>query len=271
MNEYRARALEGALNYAEAGWPILPCLWWGPKAKRPLIGRGYLDASTDPETIQQWWGRWPNAMVAVVPPRGLVALDIDPRNGGTLQALEDLNGRPLPETAYVRTGSGGLHLYYRTGLDRMTGHLRGQNGTALAGIDVKHGGTGYLIAPPSLHPETGKAYEWHGEAIAALPQALEAAITPRSGRVSSASAKMSQKATARERNGAFALIARYEANTREGNRNCALFSLACKFWTEGQGGDVFEALRVAGLEVGLDAGEIDRTIDSAREHVGVAS
>ncbi|MDK7338777.1 bifunctional DNA primase/polymerase [Pauljensenia sp. UMB0895] len=266
-----SQMLAAALDYVAHGWQVLPCKWTGTTAKAPLIAGGYRSATTDPDTIRRWWQHWPLALVGLVPPRGLVALDIDPRNGGTLQALEDLNGRPLPETAYVRTGSGGLHLYYRTGLDRMTGHLRGQNGTALAGIDVKHGGTGYLIAPPSLHPETGKAYEWHGGAIAALPRPLESAITPRSGRVSSASAKMSQKATARERNGAFALIARYEANTREGNRNCALFSLACKFWTERQGWDVFEALRVAGLEVGLDAGEIDRTIDSAREHVGVAS
>ena len=57
----------------------------------------------------------------------LVVVDIDPRNGGDVDALP----QPLPDTCIARTGGGGLHYLYRS-----------KNGTKYPGklgpgIDVK--------------------------------------------------------------------------------------------------------------------------------------
>lgn len=83
-----------------------------------------------------------------------VCIDIDVRNSGdvTFAALEHL----FPMTWYARTGRGGnnLHLYYRT--SRPSVDFIG----SYQGMDVKHLERGYLVAPPSLHPETLMPYEW---------------------------------------------------------------------------------------------------------------
>ena len=94
-------------------------------------------------------------------------VDIDPRDGGQLD--RDL----MAPTATVATGGGGWHLYYR--------HPGGPTLPALpgaAGIDIKGDG-GYVAAPPSVHPGTGKPYRWvFGRGVAEMPPALRAALTP---------------------------------------------------------------------------------------------
>lgn len=79
----------------------------------------------------------------------LVVVDVDPRNGGmdTLAGLEMAYGA-MPETWKVRTGSGGLHFYYK-------GNIRS---FSLTGIDIQSIGK-YVVAPPSSHA-TGNDYEW---------------------------------------------------------------------------------------------------------------
>ena len=98
---------------------------------------------------------------------GLCVVDIDPRNGGQLD--RDL----MTPTATVATGGGGWHLYYR--------HPGGPTLPALpgaAGVDIKGDG-GYVAAPPSVHPGTGRPYRWvGGRAVAEMPPALRAALTP---------------------------------------------------------------------------------------------
>ncbi|MEP7021165.1 MAG: bifunctional DNA primase/polymerase [Pseudonocardiales bacterium] len=146
--------LDAALDLAAAGWRVFPCRPSGPAAKAPLLpAPGHHLASTDTDRIIQWWTQWPTAMIGAPVPLGLLALDIDPRNGGTLDALEDVLG-PLPETSMVLSGrgDGGMHLYYL----RPPGVLVS---TRLpAGVDLKL--SGYCIVPPSIHPASGMPYTW---------------------------------------------------------------------------------------------------------------
>ena len=96
---------------------------------------------------------------------GLCVADVDPRNGGQLdKAL-------MTPTATVATGGGGWHLYYRhPGVPTLPA-LPG-----VPGVDIKGEG-GYVIAPPSIHPDTGKPYRWvGGRAVDEMPPALRAAI-----------------------------------------------------------------------------------------------
>lgn len=148
--------LEHALGYAAAGLPVLPL-----NGKIPRTEHGKDDATTDPKVVTAWWKRWPNANIGVRPPDGIVVLDVDPRHGGhfELSNLEQRHGQ-LPQTLTCRTGSGGLHVWLA-----YSGPARGKLGP---GIDVKRH-TGYLVAPPSVHPDTGLRYEWLDTLIGTSP------------------------------------------------------------------------------------------------------
>jgi putative DNA primase/helicase len=76
-------------------------------------------------------------------------LDVDGLEG---EAVLKEHGHPI--TPMVRTGSGGLHLYFR---HPDTTEIRTRIRIA-PGLDVKAGG-GYVVAPPSVGP-TGDCYEW---------------------------------------------------------------------------------------------------------------
>ena len=92
-----------ALRLGMLGLAVFPC-----KGKVPLIEHGYKDATTDLETIAEWWRRWPSANIGLaMAPNGLIAIDVDPRHGGTLAALD------LPaelKTWRAVTGGDGQHV-----------------------------------------------------------------------------------------------------------------------------------------------------------------
>lgn len=144
---------EAALAYASHGVPVFPCR---PRAKEPLTEGGFHAATTDTDRIRSWWGRWPDANIAVPtgPASGWLAVDIDPRNGGdaTIEGWIRRYGR-WPDTAEATTGSGGKHVLFR--------HADGLRcGPLAAGVDLKADG-GYVIVAPSVHPN-GKRYSWDG-------------------------------------------------------------------------------------------------------------
>jgi AAA domain-containing protein/bifunctional DNA primase/polymerase-like protein/primase-like protein/IclR-like helix-turn-helix domain-containing protein len=146
-----------AIKYAQAGFPVLPLEpnGKGPLGsstdspfhsdmRRPLNGKD--DATTDIKKVGASWKRWPNANIGICPRPGEGILDVDPRKGGKRVAamvptLESITGR----------GDGGGHFFY-TGAP--TGTLK------LVGIDFIR--NGYVVAPPSIHPDTGKPYKWVG-------------------------------------------------------------------------------------------------------------
>src|SRR5207245_1613589 len=163
--------LTSALSYVAHGWPVFPChsmadgqctcgdAECGSPGKHPMVPSGYLDATLDETIVHRWWTHRPDANVAY--PTGAITgfdvLDIDPRHDG-FRSLEILQARigPVlnPTTLAVRTGGGGLHLYFAHA-DHVTNTTKLDG---LDGIDVRGQG-GYVIAPPSLH-ESGQRYLW---------------------------------------------------------------------------------------------------------------
>lgn len=137
-------ALAHALSYARRGWPVLPI---APGTKIPAGGNGIDHATTDQAQIERWFKHQPDAGIGIRLDRaGLVAVDIDPRNGGDLELMAD-----LPITLTAQTGGGGRHLIYRAAPGaQYPGQLR-------AGVDLKH--RGYIIVEPSVHPRGG-TYSW---------------------------------------------------------------------------------------------------------------
>ena len=159
--------LLAALQYAAVGLPVFPC---APAQKKPITPRGFHDATTDEATVRAWWRDHPCANIGVPTGvgSGVIVLDIDPRHGGDL-SLDELQSRhgPLPETAMSLTGGGGRHLF----LKHPNGTVRCSHGELAPGIDVKGDG-GYVVMPPSIHPN-GNAYAWElSSDIAEVPPAL---------------------------------------------------------------------------------------------------
>ena len=105
--------LLAALHYAARGWSVFPC--W-PGAKNPMTPHGFHDATTDRDTIIEWWRRAPDANIALpTGPSSADVLDVDVRpNGNGWSALRVLVAAGLLAGAMrtVRTPSGGLHLYF---------------------------------------------------------------------------------------------------------------------------------------------------------------
>lgn len=215
--------------------------------KLPRTAHGVKDFTTDPGVIASWARRWPGTNWGVTQP-GVLALDVDPRNGGTVAAL---NLRPEDATLCVQTGSGGWHLYYRH-----SGPVRGRV-DGVDGIDVKTGGSGYLVAPGSIHPDTGKPYRLHRDApIAELPTHLIGLIAqplwaPPSGPSRAAGDRWDG-------------LVRTVADAQPGGRNGALFWAAARAAADNAPAAVYSALATAAHQAGLGAHEIQQTIRSAQ-------
>jgi hypothetical protein len=246
--------LAAALALA-AGWgDVLPCRWTGDDAKAPLLAHGFHDASRDPETIT----RWPVALIGAVIPVGLIVLDLDPRNGGSINALQSLLG-PLPPTLTVLSGrgDGGRHLYFR----RPNVPLKPK---PVPWLDIK--ANGYCIMPPSLHPESGEPYRWETRLPAAeLPPAAVSRLRQPPSRplpAPSSAEGMNTRADA---------LIRKVATAPEGNRNGLLFWAVCRAITERHGTDVLDALEAAGQTAGLNPPEVARTMQSAARRLGVTA
>lgn len=163
-----------ALRYAALGWHVMP-LWWVKEdgscacgdahtstpnnvGKHPisyLVPRGQDNATTDEARLRYWFESEPDANIGIfLRPSGLMAIDIDPRNGGveTIEAIEAKNGR-LESDVLAITGGGGEH---RVFLAPANGTLPGKLGD---GVDVKL--NGYIVVEPSNHA-SGQRYQWEG-------------------------------------------------------------------------------------------------------------
>ena len=187
MGDFRKHAL----FYASLGWKVLPL---APGRKTTLIpqdpdraagmgfsgpGAGVNDATDDIDTIEGWAGICPNANVGIAmgkPSGSIFGFDIDTRVTGAEDLLNELIRKhgELPRAPYVRTRSGGFHLYL-DGSDapadfkkKLMKRVPGEGGkfkSVATGLEVKWTG-GYLVAPPSyIEPGAepdgiGGSYTW---------------------------------------------------------------------------------------------------------------
>lgn len=176
-----AGVYSAALALAAKGIPVFPCV---ANAKNPLTARGLHDASTDPDVVNAWAQRWPQANLAIPTGNrsGLVAIDIDRKGGvdglATLTAIEIDLGQ-LPTTLTAATPSGGEHRFFvvpSTEIRNSAGKLAGYNAP---GFDVRGEGGYVLVAPSSID---GRAYSWHAPRVqpVELPTRWVMALTPRS-------------------------------------------------------------------------------------------
>jgi Bifunctional DNA primase/polymerase, N-terminal len=239
--------LAAALRYAQADWPVFPCI---PGEKVPVTRHGFLDATTDPDKITWWWSRGPDRNVAIATGHpGPDVLDVDVHKDGTgFAAFNRLRWEGLLDgaSAYIRTPSGGLHAYF-AGSEQGNGRLPRHH------LDFRSQG-GYVVAPPShvggRHYELIKRAEGQGGLDwAAVTWLLEPEPHRRPQR-------SDDRTTDAHR------LAEWVAHQPEGNRNDGLFWAANRALDAGLTdlGELADAAR----NTGLDEREIGRTLASAR-------
>ena len=151
--------LEAALLYASMGWRVFPLQ---PREKDKFAVKSWKnDCTTDEKQIRKWWGINPNYNIGVVTGNGIGVIDVDdkPEKHGGIYGSEMLadwefdNGH-IAETVCAKSGTGGMHYYYDIG----DWDIRKCESPDLS-IDLRCAG-GYIVAPPSIHPETGQPYTW---------------------------------------------------------------------------------------------------------------
>ncbi len=189
------------------------------------LPNGKDNATTDPAQITTWWTRWPFANIAgrMGGAANIVALDVDPRNGGSasLHDLVEAYGEEWLQTRSHKTGGGGNHFFLT-----LSEGVEVHRATLAPGIDVKHG-NGYVLLPPSTHA-SGASYEVENDApILRAPAQMEAELTR---------ARDAQPATVinfqdgKDRRAQFGAGARFFG---EGERNDGLRDVMCGRWVHG--------------------------------------
>lgn len=167
--------LDLALRYYECGFSTFPLR---PRTKQPAVKWSrYQTDRASRATISQWWSEWPDAGVAVVAGAvsgGLVVLDVDHHEFSDFvkERAERLN------TWVVQTGSGKVHIYFRSDERCVTTELKtGDRFLAdIRGDGQGMSGPSYLAAPPTIHPDTGEPYlTLYGspETIRSVPNACD--------------------------------------------------------------------------------------------------
>lgn len=162
-----------ALELLRLGYAVFPC---GVGVNHPLRSGWQAFASAcDARSVADAWANEPAANLGIATGRlsdRLIVVDLDPRHGGTIEALAEAVGLPveaLAATRSVRTPSGGLHLHYRwpDGAELP----RNSAGKLALGIDVRGVG-GLVVGPPSTRPDG--CYSWVLGPDDELPAILEA-------------------------------------------------------------------------------------------------
>lgn len=181
------RMLSAALELAARGLPVFllgrtkrplancpACRDTEPATHNPehcdcLTCHGFYAATTDHTRLTIMITTHPRGLLALRTgaASGLLIVDVDPAHGGlVIPAL-------MPPTVGVATGNHGWHLYYRhPGHPVLSRPLPG-----VPGVDIKADG-GYVVLPPSVHPVTGRAYQWLpgcGQ-VNEMPRALRTAV-----------------------------------------------------------------------------------------------
>lgn len=192
--------LDHALKFATDGLRVMPV----KPDKTPYTAHGVKDATTEIATVKRWWKKWPEANIGLATGQGLLVLDADGEQGiESLRLLEQDLGR-LPVTYRVRTGGGGIHLYFSSAdVVRNSANRLGPK------LDVRGEG-GYVVAPPSLH-ESGARYtvEQDAEWLPDFPVRWKERLTGADGRIerSNYTELLSTPAVEGERNEKLAQIA----------------------------------------------------------------
>ncbi|MGY1691985.1 bifunctional DNA primase/polymerase [Geodermatophilus sp. SYSU D01105] len=248
-----------ALALARNGWEVLPL-----RGKEPLLrgGRGHLDATSDTQTVDRWWTEHPGANIGGRVPETAVVVDVDPRAGGAerMNELVRRHGR-LPATLTIVSGrgDGGRHYHFRRPPGVLSSIRLGP------GIDLKTH-TGYVVLPPSIHPDTGRPYVLQDgpKHPQAMPRWLADLLAP-------AVLPVVSRAIPPGVTSSVDRLVGWVSRLERGGRNDGLFWAANRALDRGATVADLDQLVAAAIAAGLSEVEARRTVASARRRTGVAA
>ena len=135
----------GPIEFTRAGLRLTPM------AGKAAILKGWTDIELGESQILAWEKRGVNWGAITGDP--LIVLDTD-----TEEAETWVQSRGIESPVMVRSGHGGTHRWFLK--PETVTIIRSKNGMhGIKGLDVK-GWHGYIVLPGSIHPETGRRYEF---------------------------------------------------------------------------------------------------------------
>ena len=160
--EHVTRILRLLSEYQRAGYELLPL-----QGKLP-IHKGWQTRDYSAFDFSNWLAQ--NGNVGFRMRACDLIIDCDPRNyqpgDNPLRRLSAAVSCDLEDAPTTRTGSGGLHLFFRKPSElRIVGKLKGYDG-----LDLLSAGK-LIVAPGSIHPSTGNEYRAEGVSIATVEEA----------------------------------------------------------------------------------------------------
>jgi hypothetical protein len=154
--------------YRSYGLAVIPAVLSADGKKKHPAGRWQeFQENGIPQAVHDKWFDGPSKLMGFLtgkacfdPDTGLVVIDVDIKDGKrgdlTWQAWLTVHNHGMQiETWIARTGSGGLHYYFKAPVGRLPHNTQ----ETIDGIDVRGVG-GFIMAPPSPHYIPGTEYEW---------------------------------------------------------------------------------------------------------------
>lgn len=160
------RFKEIAIPMAMLGVPVIRL---HPRTKVPIDRAWQELATTDIDTILMWDRETSGANCGcVAKPDGFLFLEID--QPGVVERYQQETGNTFPKTFTAQSSPGKFHFYFRqTDATRKIGNVSQKSLV----FGSQRADNGYVVAPGSIHPDTGLLYTIFEEApISSYPDAL---------------------------------------------------------------------------------------------------
>lgn len=136
--------------YSKRGFYLFPV---NPRNKKPLIKNNLNKATISLKRQKEWLSKWPNCHWAVsLAKSGLVAVDVDVKNGGLERWKDMIEAKGEPQTLKATSKNGGLHYIFKCSPNTQYRRDMDQHFGVRSGIDIKH--NGYVKVWPS------DGYQW---------------------------------------------------------------------------------------------------------------
>jgi hypothetical protein len=149
-----------ATQLAQAGAAVFPC-----HDKTPMV-KWNAWATTNPDQVAATWPSHANAIGIACGPSRLLVVDLDTPKPETIRpahldpavtsgidvftAICEQHQQAWPDTYTVRTGRGGLHLYFHNPDPARFRNTNSDRGKGIGWLIDTRGGGGFVIAPPSV-------------------------------------------------------------------------------------------------------------------------
>ncbi len=250
-------------EFQRMGIPVFACtlrMAKSPEGKDEEVGHPKRWQETTPDQYDLWSASRSGAF-GVVTGHGLDVLDVDPRNGGDVDAvLQALQEHQVPVIGIVDTPGGGIHVYLPSIQTALPGRMP-------EGIDFLAKGQ-MAFAPPSVRPKyPGKRYKWRTRpnllGIRSSPEQVMAFLISLSGPGLSSAADQGPLPKGIGKIATVEDAVEYVLASTPGERNTVVFTVAARL--AGLNAlDHQNALRLidAAVAVGLSQAEVVASLES---------